>query len=198
MMTLCFATNNKHKLEEVALAVKDNLTILSLAELSVDEELPETQDTLEGNALQKAQYLFDKLCIPCFADDSGLEVEALNGEPGVYSARYAGVHRNSDDNMTLLLKNLVGQKNRKAKFRTVIALVGYQPQPQLFDGTVEGHIIHEKKGNLGFGYDPIFVAEGYKRTFAEMTAEEKNNLSHRAIAVKKLVGYLKAFPQIAR
>ena len=194
MTKLCFATNNPHKLEEIAVAVKEQFTIVSLADLSFDEELPETQDTLEGNALQKAQYVFNRLRIPCFADDSGLEVDALGGEPGVYSARYAGIERNSENNMELLLKKLAPFTLRKAKFRTVIALVGYASNAQLFEGVVEGEIIHEKKGSLGFGYDPIFLPKGYSRTFAEMSVEEKNNLSHRAIAVKKLVNYLKIHP----
>jgi XTP/dITP diphosphohydrolase len=197
MIKLCFATNNRHKLEEVEVAVKNQFTILSLADLAIDEELPETQYTLEGNALQKARYLFDKLKIPCFADDSGLEVDALNGEPGVYSARYAGPERNNENNMDLLLKKLEPFTNRKARFRTVIALVGYASDAMVFEGIVKGEITHKKKGSLGFGYDPIFLPKGYDRTFAEMSTEEKNNLSHRAIAIRKLIDYLKVHPATA-
>jgi XTP/dITP diphosphohydrolase len=192
-MKLCFATNNKHKLEEVAKAVGDKFTIVSLDELSVNEELPETQLTLEGNALQKAQFVYDKLGIPCFADDSGLEINALNGEPGVYSAMYAGAQRNSDDNINLVLKKLALNTNRTSRFRTIIALIG-MGEPKLFEGTVEGTITSEKKGTAGFGYDPVFIPQGYQKTFAEMTLDEKNKLSHRAIAVGKLVNYLKNIP----
>jgi XTP/dITP diphosphohydrolase len=188
-MKLCFATNNKHKLEEVAAAVGNNFTIVSLDELSVFDDLPETQNTLEGNAIQKAQFVYNKLKIPCFADDSGLEVEALNGEPGVYSARYAGSQRNSDDNIDLLLKKLGDNPNRNARFRTVIALEGLGEQ-RLFEGSIKGKIITEKRGNQGFGYDPVFVPEGRSTTFAQMSLDEKNKMSHRAIAVAKLVLYL--------
>lgn len=191
-MELCFATNNKHKLEEVRFAVGGNFSILSLEDIRCFEELPETQNTLEGNALQKAQYVFDKYQIPCFADDSGLEVNALNGEPGVYSARYAGPQRSHDDNITLLLKNLSGQSNRTARFRTVIALLGVQGE-QLFQGTVDGEITHIRKGSQGFGYDPVFVPKGHSHTFAEMTLEEKNHFSHRAKAVQQLVSFLSEF-----
>lgn len=189
-MKLCFATNNKHKLEEVANAVGKNFTILSLDELSVVDELPETQNTFEGNALQKAQFVFDRYNIPCFADDSGLEVDALNGDPGVFSARYAGPQRNSDDNIDLLLKNLKGSTNRKARFKTCIALVGLG-ETKFFEGSIDGEILSERKGTFGFGYDPIFKPTGFDKTFAEMTLQEKNNLSHRARAVQKLLQYLK-------
>jgi XTP/dITP diphosphohydrolase len=188
-MKLCFATNNKHKLEEVAAAVGNNFTIVSLDELSVFDDLPETQNTLEGNAIQKAQFVYNKLKIPCFADDSGLEVEVLNGEPGVYSARYAGPQRNSEDNIDLLLKKIGNNPNRNARFRTVIALEGLGEQ-KLFEGSVNGKIITEKRGGQGFGYDPVFVPEGGSATFAQMSLEEKNKMSHRAIAVAKLVLYL--------
>jgi XTP/dITP diphosphohydrolase len=191
MNEICFATNNKHKLEEVAEAVGKRFKILSLEELSVFEELPETQDTLEGNALQKALHVFNKTLIPCFADDTGLEVGALNGAPGVYSARYAGPQRNSDDNVRKLLDALTtaAGENRKARFRTVIALVGFG-EHMLFEGVVNGVITEYKRGNAGFGYDPVFMPEGFQRTFAEMSMEEKNNLSHRGQAVEKLVRYL--------
>jgi XTP/dITP diphosphohydrolase len=190
-MKLCFATNNKHKLEEVAKAVGNRFKILSLEELSVLEELPETQDTLEGNALQKALYVFNKTSLPCFADDSGLEVEALNGAPGVYSARYAGPQRSSNDNIRKLLETLKSEQNRKARFRTVIALVGLG-EHKLFEGVVSGVITERETGDGGFGYDPIFLPNGFQRTFAEMSVEEKNNLSHRGHAVSKLVRYLES------
>jgi XTP/dITP diphosphohydrolase len=192
-MKLCFATNNRHKLEEVAKAVGDQFTIVSLNELSVNEELPETQLTLEGNSLQKAQFVYDQLGIPCFADDSGLEINALNGEPGVYSAMYAGPQRNSDDNINLVLKKLARKTNRASRFRTIIALIG-MGEPKLFEGSVEGTITSEKRGSGGFGYDPVFIPQGHQKTFAEMTLDEKNKLSHRAIAVAKLVNYLKNIP----
>jgi XTP/dITP diphosphohydrolase len=188
-MELCFATNNKHKLEEVRFAVGGKFSILSLGDIHCFEELPETRDTLEDNALQKAEYVFHKYNVPCFADDSGLEVEILNGAPGVYSARYAGPQRNHDDNIDLLLKNLTGQTNRSAKFRTVIALLGFNGK-HLFDGSVDGQIIDVRKGSEGFGYDPVFVPNGYSQTFAEMSLAEKNTLSHRAMAVQKLVAFL--------
>lgn len=189
MIKLCFATNNSHKLEEVRHAIK-HLQIVSLEEINCFEELPETRDTLEGNSLQKAEYVFDKYKVPCFADDTGLEVEALNNAPGVYSARYAGPQRNADDNINLLLKNLQGKTNLNARFRTVISLVGLQSSPVLFEGIVSGVIILERRGTSGFGYDPIFLPEGYAKTFAEMSMGEKNELSHRARAVKKLEAYL--------
>lgn len=190
-MTICFATNNKHKLEEVRHIVSPDHNIVSLDEINCFEELPETRDTLEGNSLQKAEYVFEKFNIPCFADDTGLEVEVLNGAPGVYSARYAGDHKNSEDNMALLLRKMSGQLNRKARFRTIITLLGHGEQPVFFEGIINGQIINEKKGTTGFGYDPVFIPEGFERTFAEMTLEQKNTLSHRAIAVKKLGAYLK-------
>jgi XTP/dITP diphosphohydrolase len=188
-MNLCFATNNKHKLEEVAQAVDKRFTILSLADLNCLEELPETRNTLEGNSLQKAEYVFNRYKISCFADDSGLEVEALNQAPGVFSARYAGNHKSDNDNIDLLLKNLDGALNRKAKFRTVITLIGLG-DIQFFEGSIEGIILKERKGSGGFGYDPIFQPSGHSRSFAEMNIREKNKISHRAIAVQKLLSYL--------
>ncbi|MBX2964236.1 MAG: RdgB/HAM1 family non-canonical purine NTP pyrophosphatase [Cyclobacteriaceae bacterium] len=161
----------------------------TLDEIGCYDELPETQQTLEGNAAQKAQYVFDRYHTVCFADDTGLEVDALNGEPGVYSARYAGLQRNSEDNIELLLKKLAGIKNRLAKFRTVIALA--EPSGiKLFEGTVRGEILLERRGDKGFGYDPVFQPEGLSTSFAEMTLEQKNRVSHRARAVKKLIDYL--------
>jgi XTP/dITP diphosphohydrolase len=189
-MNLCFATNNKHKLEEVRFAVGGNFSILSLADIGCHDELPETRETLEGNALQKAEYISHHFKIPCFADDSGLEVDALNGAPGVYSARYAGPQRSSDDNIDLLITNLSPHTNKKARFRTVIALLGFG-KPQFFEGKVEGKIIGERKGSKGFGYDPVFVPDGHSKTFGEMSMEEKNLLSHRTIAVLKLIRFLK-------
>jgi XTP/dITP diphosphohydrolase len=189
-MRLCFASNNKHKLEEIKNVVGRKFEILSLADIKCNEELPETQNTLEGNSLQKAEYILQHYNTPCFADDTGLEVEALHGAPGVYSARYAGNHRSNDDNIALLLQNLKNDTNRKAQFRTVITLIGIEAQPVFFEGIIRGEIITEKRGSSGFGYDPVFIPEGHSRTFAEMTLEEKNQLSHRAIAVKKLAEYL--------
>lgn len=187
--TLVFATNNPHKIKEMGAILGPSFLLTGLADIGCAEELPETQSTLEGNALQKAQYVFDHYQVACFADDSGLEVEALNGEPGVDSAHYAGKQRNAEDNMNLLLQKLSGIPNRKAQFRTIIALV--EPTGvMLFEGSVQGEILMEKRGTGGFGYDPIFQPEGYTRSFAEMSMEEKNEVSHRARAVKKLVDYL--------
>lgn len=168
-----------------------SFSFLSLDDIGCTEELPETQNTLEGNALQKARFVFERFHIPCFADDTGLEVEALGGSPGVYSARYAGASRDPEANMNLLLKNLEGQSNRIARFRTVIALIDDRGE-HLFEGIVEGAIIHEKRGTGGFGYDPIFQPLGYSQTFGEMLLSEKNLISHRAKAVEKLCAYLKA------
>ena len=190
-MKLCFATNNEHKLAEAKDISGKEFEILSLREINCFEELPETRPTLEGNSLQKAEYVFRKYNIPCFADDTGLEVEALHGEPGVFSARYAGEHKNSKDNIDLLLKKLSTETNRKARFRTVITLLGLETTPVCFEGMVEGIITKELKGTFGFGYDPVFIPEGYSKSFAEMTLQEKSLLSHRAIAVKKLGQYLK-------
>lgn len=189
-MRICFATNNAHKLEEVKMAIHTGIAIFSLQDIHCFEELPETQHTLEGNALQKAQFIFEKYMIPCFADDTGLEVEVLHGAPGVYSARYAGMHKSSEDNIDLLLSNLIRETNRNARFRTVIALIGIEEQPILFEGNISGTILTERKGSSGFGYDPVFVPHGHSRTFAEMSIDEKNRVSHRAIAVRKLESYL--------
>lgn len=189
MSSYCIASNNKHKIEEMSAIMGSSFSFLSLEEIGCREELPETQDTLEGNALQKARFVFDRYKIPCFADDTGLEVEALNGEPGVYSARYAGPTRDAEANMNLLLKNLEGKSNRNARFRTVIALIDHQGE-RLFEGTVEGTIINEKRGTDGFGYDSIFLPKGYSQTFGEMPLSEKNQISHRAKAMEKLCSYL--------
>lgn len=189
MQQLCFASNNKHKLEEVRSILGPDFLVLSLNDVNIHEELPETRDSFEGNSHQKAEYLYKKINLPCFADDSGLEVEALKGAPGVYSARYAGLHRSDEDNLQLLLKNLNGIANRKAQFRTVITFIDHQGI-YFFQGIIKGSITEEKRGASGFGYDPIFVPEGYSKTFAEMTAVEKNTISHRSIAVKKLAEFL--------
>src|SRR5689334_17446502 len=189
MKKICFATNNKHKLEEVKHILTD-FEIISLDELGCFDELEETQPTLEGNSLQKASFIFDHYKTPCFADDTGLEVETLQGAPGVYSARYAGEQKKSEDNINLLLKNLQGQVNRKAQFRTVITVMGLG-KTKTFEGVIKGIITETKKGTDGFGYDPIFQPEGYTKTFAEMTMAEKNKVSHRALAVEKLVAFLK-------
>jgi XTP/dITP diphosphohydrolase len=188
-MKLCFATNNKHKIDEVAKVIEGQFEIVSLNDLSVAGDLPETQETLEGNALQKATFVFEKTGVLCFADDSGLEVDALGGKPGVRSARYAGEQRSDGDNITLLLKNLENANSRKAQFRTVIALVG-TGHHELFEGVVRGEITISGRGSGGFGYDPVFVPDGHSKTFAEMSLEEKNSLSHRSIAVRKLASYL--------
>jgi XTP/dITP diphosphohydrolase len=192
-MQVCFATNNKHKLEEVKRMLSNKFKIVSLEEIGCLDELSETLDTLEGNSLQKADFVFNTYHIPCFADDTGLEVEALHGAPGVYSARYAGEQKNSNDNIDLLLKNLNSEKNRRARFRTVITLKGFGGQNYFFDGIVKGTITVERKGNSGFGYDPVFIPEGFTTTFAEMSMDEKNKLSHRARAVEKLVKFLQAY-----
>ena len=188
-MKICFATNNQNKLKEIRSLVGDKFEILSLQDIGCHEELPENQETVEGNSLEKAQYVFDHYRVNCFADDTGLEVDALNGAPGVYSAMYAGPHRDSGDNIRLLLKNLNAQENRRARFRTVISLVAAGKTNQ-FEGVAEGYIIDELKGADGFGYDPVFRPEHSQKTFAEMTLAEKNQLSHRAKAIAKLVSFL--------
>lgn len=188
-MKLVFATNNPHKLQEIKHLLNNSIELLCLSDIPCDDEIPENQETLEGNAAEKSFYIFDKYGLNCFADDTGLEIEALNGEPGVYSARYAGKERDSGKNMDLVLEKLSGTKNRKARFRTVISLVidGHETQ---FEGVVNGEILEEKRGQTGFGYDPIFRPEESTSSFAEMTLEEKNKISHRGRAVQKLVEYL--------
>ena len=189
MKTLVFATNNKHKLEEVRMITANLVNIVSLAEINCHEDIPETADTLEGNALLKAQYVKEYFGLDCFADDTGLEVEALDNAPGVYSARYAGPGHDAEANMTKLLHDMEGKENRKARFRTVIALI-LDGKEYLFDGVINGVIISEKKGGTGFGYDPIFMPDGYSQTFAELGSEIKNTISHRALAVKRLAEFL--------
>ncbi|MFN4945362.1 MAG: RdgB/HAM1 family non-canonical purine NTP pyrophosphatase [Chryseotalea sp.] len=191
MMTICFATNNVHKLEEVRSALGPDFCLLSLHEIGCLQELPETGTTLEANALQKAQFVFHHYNIPCFADDTGLETLALAGAPGVDSAHYAGPQRSATDNIALLLKNLEGKNNRKARFKTI--LVWVEPTQQiLFEGIVPGEILEKPRGNMGFGYDPVFLPEGYSKTFAEMDMAEKNSISHRARALEKLLEFLKS------
>jgi len=188
-MKIVFATNNKHKLEEVCKIVSGRIEIVSLKDIGCESDIPETANTLEGNALLKAKYIKENFGYDCFADDTGLEVEALNNEPGVYSARYAGDGHDANANMEKLLRNMEGEENRKARFRTVVALI-LGSETYLFEGIVEGHIAKEKSGTNGFGYDPIFVPEDYTSTFAELSSEIKNNISHRARAVKKLAEFL--------
>lgn len=189
-MTLCFATNNEHKLQEVRSILGDSFTILSLADIGCSEELPEDHDTLEENSRQKAEYVWHHFHTSCFADDTGLEVLALNNAPGVYSARYAGPQRDSAENIRLLLHNLGDQVNRLARFRTSITLV-LQGEVHQFDGIVEGHITEAPAGQGGFGYDPVFMPAGRRLTFAQMPADQKNAISHRGRAVAKLTAYLK-------
>ena len=189
MKTLVFATNNLHKLEEVRDILGGSFRIASLKEIGCTDDIPETADTLEGNALQKARYVKDKFGYDCFADDTGLEVEALGGAPGVFSARYAGPGHDSEANMQKLLKDLEGKTNRQAQFRTVVALL-LDGEEYTFEGIVRGTILTERRGTAGFGYDPVFVPEGYAETFAEMGSEEKNRISHRARAVQKLADFL--------
>ena len=186
---LCFATNNAHKLEEIQAVLGDSFELISLAETGCKEELPETGNTLEANSLQKAQYLYDRYHINCFADDSGLEVDALGGEPGVDSAHYAGPQRSHADNVNLLLKNLADKTDRSAQFRTVITLI-LNGEINQFEGSIKGRIISELRGSQGFGYDPIFVPEGFSTTFAEMSLAEKGEISARGRAFKKLVDFL--------
>ena len=209
-MDICFATNNAHKIEEIKAILGNRYPsyainyakaslikkasagwrVVSLKDINCHDELPEERDTLEGNSLQKAEYVFNNYKVSCFADDTGLEVESLAGAPGVYSAHYAGEQRSAEDNMNLLLKRLAGENNRKAQFRTVISLIQSNGLHQ-FEGIVEGTILEEKRGKGGFGYDPLFLPNGFSKTLAEMSMEEKNQISHRARATEKLVEFLK-------
>lgn len=188
-MKLVFASNNKNKIAEIKTMLPNEIELLSLEEIGCIEEIPETAKTIEGNAILKANYITEKYGFSCFADDTGLEVEALNGAPGVYSARYGGEAKNSNANMNLLLENLKGKTNRNAQFKTVITL-NINSEQHLFEGIIKGKIITEKRGNKGFGYDPIFVPNGFTQTFAEMEMSEKAKLSHRGIATRKLIDYL--------
>jgi XTP/dITP diphosphohydrolase len=186
---LVFATNNAHKLEEMTAILGDRVELLSLRDIHCEADIPETADTLEGNARMKAEYIRDHFHMDCFADDTGLEVEALGGEPGVYSARYAGEGHDSEANMQKLLQKLQGVDNRHAQFRTAICLL-MDGEEHLFEGVVKGEIIRERRGGAGFGYDPIFIPEGHQETFAEMGNEVKNTISHRARAAEKLCIFL--------
>ena len=192
MHKLIFATNNPHKLREINELLKGRFNIISLKQVGISEDIPETEDTLEGNALQKARFIYERTGTDCFADDTGLEVSALDGAPGVYSARYAGEEASFDDNMDKLLKALDGKENRKARFRTVIALI-YNGDEYLFEGKVDGVILSHKTGARGFGYDPVFLPDGFTKSFAEMEPEQKNTISHRGRSVQKLVQFLEGF-----
>ena len=189
-MQLVFATNNQHKLEEVQALIGDLVILKSLKDIDCFTDIPETGETFEANASQKSYYLFNNYNLNCFADDSGLEVDGLNGDPGVYSARYVGT-RDSEANLELVLERLAGSNFRNARFRTVISLI-LDGQEHFFEGVAEGEITKSKAGVKGFGYDPIFIPEGYRITFAEMTAEEKNAISHRAKAIEKMIAFLKS------
>lgn len=195
-MDLVFATNNQHKLKELQALLGNEFRLLSLQEIGCEEEIPEEQPTLEGNASQKARYIFDKYGYNCFADDTGLEIEALGGEPGVYSARYAGEEKNAEANMKKVLEKMAKINERNARFRTVISLIINGEENQ-FEGIVNGKILTEKRGGSGFGYDPIFLPDGFEKSFAEMELAAKNEISHRGRAVRKLVTFLKKSEHIA-
>ena len=188
-MKLVFASNNKNKIQEIQALVPNTIQIVSLEDIGCTEDIPETADTIEGNAILKANYVTSNYGYDCFADDTGLEVDALNSAPGVYSARYAGEQKDANDNMDKLLSELKDKSNRKANFKTVIAL-NLNGKQNLFTGIINGKIIEEKIGTNGFGYDPIFVADGFDKTFAELSMEEKSTISHRGIAVKELILFL--------
>jgi XTP/dITP diphosphohydrolase len=188
-LRLVFATHNTNKAREIQSIMPQGVHVLSLDDIGCEEDIPETGDTLEENALLKARYVWEKFGMNCFADDTGLLVDALDGEPGVYSARYAGPQKDANDNMDLLLSKLDQKENRTARFKTAMALILHGDE-HVFIGTVEGRITHKKKGSQGFGYDPIFEPEGQQKTFAEMSLEEKNTMSHRARALEKMVHFL--------
>jgi XTP/dITP diphosphohydrolase len=189
IISLVFATNNRHKVREVQEVIGNGIHLLNLRDLGFTGEIPEEQDTIDGNAAQKARFIYDRYKINCFADDTALEIEALNGEPGVYSARYAGDACSFEDNMKKVLTSMSGAENRDARFRTVIALVE-DGRLLTFQGIIRGTITEEKRGKNGFGYDPVFLPDGFDRTFAEMEPDEKNRISHRALAMQKLIAYL--------
>jgi XTP/dITP diphosphohydrolase len=186
---LVFATNNKHKTEEVSKLLLNEYKVLNLSDIGCTVDIPETGDTFEENAFLKSSYVVENYQLDCFADDSGLEIEALNNEPGVYSARYSG-QKDDQVNMKLILQKMEGLSNRKARFKTVISLIQGQ-KSYLFEGVINGHILENPIGDQGFGYDPIFVPEGYEQSFAQMNMEQKNQISHRAIAMRKLIAFLK-------
>lgn len=191
-MEIIFATGNRHKLEEAQQILGDKYTLKTPADFGITEDIPETADTIDGNALQKVQYIWDKVHMPCFADDTGLFVDALDGAPGVRSARYAGEDKKAEDNVKKLLQEMEGRSDRSARFRCIVALM-MDGQPKLFEGKVEGVITTAPSGNGGFGYDPVFAPEKYgnERTFSELTAQEKNEISHRGEAMRLLAEYLK-------
>lgn len=186
---LVFATNNPHKLDEIKAVVGSSIEIVSLVEAGFCGDIPEDHDTLEGNALQKARFIKSATGLDCFADDTGLEIDALDGRPGVYSARYAGPQCKASDNIARVMNELTDVQNRSARFRTIIALV-MDGKEHFFEGVASGRIINEKLGNSGFGYDPIFMPQGYEETFAEMQAKLKNEISHRSLAMKRLIAFL--------
>jgi XTP/dITP diphosphohydrolase len=194
MRKIVFATNNIHKLKEIRELLKGDFEIVSLKDIGFEGDIPETGNTLKENASQKSHYIYDRYGLNCFADDTGLEVEALNGSPGVYSARYAGENCSYDDNVNKLLKELGNEKNRKAAFKTVISLI-FDDKEYFFEGKVDGVITKEKHGEGGFGYDPVFQPNGYNKTFAEMELEQKNKISHRGKATLKLVEFLKTISE---
>jgi len=189
-MKLIFATQNQHKAKEIQALMPLEFEVLTLNDIDIKEDIPETSSTLEGNASQKSNYIKEHFSLDCFSDDTGLEITALNNEPGIYSARYAGSSRNADDNMNLVLSKLADKTDRTAQFRTVISLI-LEGKEHLFEGVVKGKIIDKKRGTDGFGYDPIFVPEGQDKTFAELSIDEKNKLSHRARAFEKMIHFLK-------
>ena len=189
-MELLFATNNKNKLKEIRKAFGESFTIYSLEDKNISEEIPETHETIEENAIEKAEYIYNKYSIACFADDTGLEIKALNGEPGVYSARYAGEHCSFMDNVNKVLRNMQGKENRKACFRTIVAFVS-EKGTFTYEGKVDGEITNEPRGKDGFGYDPIFLPEESGLTFAEMSMDDKNKISHRARAMRNFVDNIK-------
>jgi len=191
-MELIFATNNRHKAEEIQRLIPRSIRVLTLEDVGLTEEIPEDQDTLEGNASQKSRYVYHRLSRSCFSDDTGLEIDALGGKPGVFSARYAGDDKDPEANMDKVLKKLKDEDNRRARFRTVISLI-LDEQEFIFEGVVEGHILREKRGDEGFGYDPIFLPEGSSLTFAQMPMNMKNRISHRSRAIKKLANYLNQY-----
>ena len=188
MIKIVFATNNKNKIKEVQKLLPTNIELIGLEDIGCEDDIPETQHTIKGNSIQKVNYINSKYNLDCFADDTGLEISALNGDPGVLSARYAGSERNSKKNIEKVLKNLNNIKNRNARFKTVIAL-SYKGEILTFEGVCEGVISNEIQGDGGFGYDPIFKPNGINKTFAELSFDEKNKISHRAIAIKKLIDY---------
>lgn len=188
-MKIVFASNNQNKIKEIKNQLPHSIELVSLEDIGCFEDIPETSETIEGNAILKANYVTENYGLPCFADDTGLEIEALNNEPGVYSARYAGEHKNSNDNMDKVLEKLSGIENRNARFKTVIAL-NIDKEQHLFTGIIKGTIENEKTGTTGFGYDPIFTPENQTLTFAQMNIDQKNKISHRGLAVKQLIEFL--------